>query len=193
MKSFAINHDNQIFWKEWFSNSLISNHHICFDFKFFQKFWCKQFKKCWHELTDPVNVSCKIWVTRFNPKKAKIQLKHHHNHQRQQGNEYSCHSKIDVTIICHFKIFNHNTNVPSSSSNIFLQIVLFSLCLVNIQIHSAAFNIYILDWILIFSEKNNKHCQKYKFLKMCILLNLSLYYSGKVVHRHTVIHLVCNI
>ena len=132
-----------------------------FDFKsshllrheFFQKFWCKQFKKCWHELTDPVNVSCKIWVTRFNPKKAKIQLKHHHNHHRQQENEYSCHSKIDVTIICHFKIFYHNTNVPSSSCNIFLRVVLFSLCLVNIQKHSAAFNIYILDWNSYFQRR----------------------------------------
>ena len=81
----------------------------------------------------------------LTPKKQKIQLKHHHNHQRQQENEYSCHGKIDVTIICHFKIFYHNSNVPSSSCNIFLRVVLFSLCLVNIQKHSAAFNIYILD------------------------------------------------
>ena len=126
----------------------------------------------------PLMCHVKYELRGLTPKKQKIQLKHHHNHQRQQGNEYSCHSKIDVTIICHFKIFYHNSNVPSSSCNIFLRVVLFSLCLVNIQKHSAAFNIYILDWILILSEKNNKHCQKYKFLKMCILLNLSLYYSG---------------
>ena len=101
----------------------------------------------------PLMCHVKYELRGLTPKKQKIQLKHHHNHQRQQENEYSCHGKIDVTIICHFKIFYHNSNVPSSSCNIFLRVVLFSLCLVNIQKHSAAFNIYILDWNSYFQRR----------------------------------------